>query len=62
MGRIVPPYGVLELSPEAYDEIERKLLGGGWDHVFEAGPGSAITMDGIVLVRELVKAPADAMG
>jgi len=42
----------LELSQAAYDEIERKLLEAGYDHVFVAGPGSAIDMAGIVVTRE----------
>ena len=43
---------ILELSQAAYDEIERKLLEAGYDHVFERGPGSAIDMHGIAVTRE----------
>lgn len=42
----------LELSQSAYDEIERKLLEGGYAHLFERGPGSAIDMSEIVVVPE----------
>jgi hypothetical protein len=46
-------YALLELSPAAYDEIERKLLAAGYDYAFEAGPGSAINMAYIAgIVRE----------
>ena len=41
----------LELSAAAYDEIERKLLEAGYDHVFARGPGSAIDLQGIAVTR-----------
>lgn len=46
---------ILELSPAAYDEIERKLLDAGYSHVFEQGPGSAIDMNGFAVERENAK-------
>lgn len=42
----------LELSPAAYDEIERKLLEAGYTHLFDRGPSSAIDMHGLVVTRE----------
>jgi hypothetical protein len=42
---------ILELSPAAYDEIERKLLGGGYEHLFLHGPGSPIEMEGLMVTR-----------
>jgi hypothetical protein len=44
-------YVELELSQAAYDEIERKLLDAGYEHVFAAGPGSAIDLTGIAATR-----------
>lgn len=43
----------LELSAAAYDEIERKLLEAGYDHLFAQGPGSAIDLAGIAVTREV---------
>jgi hypothetical protein len=42
----------IELSQSAYDELERKLLGAGYEHVFVRGPGSAIDMQGFIVTRE----------
>ena len=42
---------VLELSPEAYDEIERKLLAAGYEHLFARGPGSLIDMQGLSVAK-----------
>ena len=50
-------YVELELSQATYDEIERKLLEAGYDHLFVQGPGSAIDMHGIAVTRE-VPSPA----
>lgn len=47
-----PSYAELELSAAAYDEIEKKLLAAGYDHLFARGPGSAIDMQGIAVTRE----------
>lgn len=44
-------FATLELSQSAYDEIERKLLDAGYEHLFMAGPGSAIDMHGIAVER-----------
>ena len=44
-------FATLELSQSAYDEIERKLLDAGYEHLFTAGPGSAIGMHGIAVER-----------
>ena len=43
---------ILELSAAAYDEIERKLLSAGYDHLFARGPGTGIDMSGIEVQRE----------
>jgi hypothetical protein len=49
-------YAELELSASAYDEIERKLLGAGYEHMFLRGPGSPIDMQGIAVIREALTA------
>ena len=49
----------LELSPLVYDEVERKLLAGGYGHLFEHGPGSRIDMTGIEVTREQEALPRD---
>jgi hypothetical protein len=49
---VVRTIALLELSPAAYEEIERQLLDAGYFHVFEAGPGSQIDLSGIGVVRE----------
>ncbi len=41
---VVDRIRVLELSPQAYDEIERMLLDAGYDFVFQDGPGSPIDL------------------
>lgn len=46
----------LEISQAAYAEIEAKLLAAGYEHIFEAGPGSLIDMTGIGLVRSADRA------
>lgn len=51
MATAVRTFAVLELSQTAYDEIERKLLDAGYDHLFQQGPGSMIDMAGIAVVR-----------
>lgn len=43
---------ILELSQAAYDEIERKLLEAGYDHVFLHGPGSLIDMSHFSVARQ----------
>lgn len=49
MATAVRTFSVLELSQAAYDEIERKLLDAGYDHLFQQGPGSMIDMAGIAV-------------
>ena|ERR1700684_2912404 len=51
-------FATLELSQSAYDEIERKLLDAGYEHLFVAGPGSAIDMAALELI--IRTAPSDA--
>jgi hypothetical protein len=51
MPTAIRTYATLELSQTAYDEIERKLLEAGYEHLFERGPGSAIDMSGLTIVR-----------
>ena len=60
---------ILELSQAAYDEIEEKLLEAGYDHLFWRGPGSAIDMSAISVVRaerlsvtEIVNGALEMMG
>jgi hypothetical protein len=52
MARVTHTIASLELSQAAYDEIEAKLLAAGYEHLFAAGPGSAIDLQGIVVTRE----------
>jgi hypothetical protein len=47
MASAITEIAILELSQEAYDEIERKLLEAGHDHRFWRGPGTSIDMSGI---------------
>ena len=44
---------ILELSAASYDEIERKLLEAGYDHLFARGPGTGIDMSGIEVQRAI---------
>ena len=41
---VVRRFGLLELSPAAYDEIERQLIDAGYDFAFMRGPGSVIDL------------------
>ena len=50
---------ILELSQAAYDEIEEKLLEAGYDHLFWRGPGSAIDMSAISVVRQSTNLKVD---
>lgn len=43
-------YALLEVSPEAYDEIRKKLEAAGYQHAF--GADGEIDMHGIALTRE----------
>ncbi len=49
---VIGSIAILELSTAAYDEIERKLLEAGYDHLFARGPGTGIDMSGIEVQRE----------
>lgn len=49
---VIGSIAILELSAAAYDEIERKLLEAGYDHLFARGPGTGIDMSGIEVQRE----------
>jgi hypothetical protein len=55
MPRTTRTFATLELSQAAYDEIEAKLLAAGYEHLFAAGPGSAIDLQGIAVTRELMQ-------
>ena len=57
MPRTTRDYTTLELTQSAYDEIEAKLLAAGYEHLFAAGPGSAIELQGIAVTREVDKKP-----
>lgn len=52
MPTAIRTYATLELSQAAYDEIEKKLLEAGYEHLFARGPGSAIDMSGLTIVSE----------
>jgi hypothetical protein len=54
-------YATLELSQAAYDEIEKKLLEAGYEHLFARGPGSAIDMSGLTVVPEQTMAEKRAI-
>jgi hypothetical protein len=41
---VVKRFGLIELSPAAYDEIERQLLDAGYEFAFMRGPGSIIDL------------------
>jgi hypothetical protein len=49
-------YAELKLSPEAYDEISRKLREAGYDHAFM--DDGAIDMHGIGVTRSETSEPA----
>ena len=55
MPRATRDFATLELTQSAYDEIEAKLLAAGYEHLFAAGPGSAIDLQGIAVTREPTK-------
>ena len=49
MAKAIRTYATLELSQTAYDEIEKKLLEAGYEHLFARGPGSEIDMSGLTV-------------
>ena len=49
MPTAIRTYATLELSQTAYDEIEKKLLEAGYEHLFARGPGSEIDMSGLTV-------------
>ena len=49
MPTAIRTYATLELSQAAYDEIEKKLLEAGYEHLFARGPGSEIDMSGLTV-------------
>ena len=61
MARVTHTIASLELSQAAYDEIEAKLLAAGYEHLFAAGPGSAIDLQSIVVTREPAKTMSAAL-
>ena len=61
MGR-TGPTPIIELSPEAYGEIEKQLLHGGYYWLFERGPGSDIDMGQFKVRLRIGQAARDIIG